>query len=117
MRNEHSNGADNEFQPYEQSDSAGDRRETELTDNWKDDIGEYSHRIWEWWKPRWIELKEFEYFRRAIWTVVLFKLSSALVECDFSQYVAITNACGIHLQKPMLQNRMFSRCNQGVYEH
>ena len=48
--------------------------------------------------------------------MVLFKLSSALVERDFSQYVVITNACGIHSQKPMLHNRMFSRCNQGAYE-
>ena len=47
VRNEYSNGADNEFQPYEQSDSARDMRESELTDNWKDDIdiGEYSSRI------------------------------------------------------------------------
>ena len=64
---------------------------------------------------RWLKVKQFTYFGEAICKVVLFKLPSAIVERDFSQYLAITNACGTKLTKPMLQNRMYSRCNKEEY--
>lgn len=108
---------DCEFEPYAQSDVAGDRREPPLTEDWKDDLGEYGRRIWEWWLIRWLKVKEFNYFGEAIRIVVLWKLSSAMVERDFSQFVAIRNACGSNLKKPMLQNRMYSRCNKTDYEN
>ena len=61
-------------------------------------------------------MKKFTYFGEAIRKVVLFKLSSAIVERDFSQFLAITNACGTKLTKPMLQNRgMYSRCKKEEY--
>ena len=65
---------------------------------------------------RWVAVKKFHYFGEAIRKVGLWKLSSAIVERDFSQYLAITNACGTNLKKPMLQNRMYSRCNKEEYE-
>ena len=65
---------------------------------------------------RWLHVKEFEYFREAIRKVVLFKTSSALVERDFSQFVAVTNFCGSNLKYPSLQNRIFLRCNKQVYD-
>ena len=43
-------------------------------------------------------------------------MTSAMVERDFSQYAAITAVCTSNLKKPMLQNRMFSRCNKDDYE-
>ena len=48
---------------------------------------------------------------------MIYLLSSALVERDFSQYVTIDKCCGNALRKPMLHNRMFSRCNKNAYEH
>ena len=74
-----------------------------LTEDWKDDLGlgEYDGRhIWEWWLLRWLKVKKFTYFGEAIRKVVLCKLSSAIVERDFSQYLAITNACGSNLNTP-----------------
>ena len=43
-------------------------------------------------------------------------MSSAMVERDFSQYAAITSVCTTNLKKPMLQNRMYSRCNKEDYK-
>ena len=107
---------DCEYEPYDQSEEAGNRREPTLTEDWKDDLGEYGRRIWEWWLLRWLVVKEFDYFGQAIRKVVLWKLSSAMVERDFSQFVAIKNACGSNVKKPMLQNRMYCRCNRKDYE-
>ena len=42
-------------------------------------------------------------------------MSSAIVERDFSQCLAITNACGSNLKFPTLQNRVYSRCNKELY--
>ena len=107
VRNEVEDGDEPEceYEPYEQSDEAGDRREPDQADDWKEDLGEYGRRIWEWWLLRWLHVKDFVYFGEAIRKVVLWKLSSAQVERDFSQFVAIRNACGSNLKKPMLQNR------------
>ena len=98
---------------YEQSDTAGIRRESELTEDWKDDLGEYSRRIWEWWLMRWLKVEKFDYFGQAIRKVVLWKMFSAIVE----RYVSVTNACGSNLKKPMLQDRMYARCNNKLYEN
>ena len=105
-----------EYELYEQSDAVGLRREPEQTNNWKDDLGEYSRRIWEWWLLRWLVVPKFKYFGEAIRKVVLWKMSSAMVERDFSQYAAITSVCTTNLKRPMLQNRgMYSRCNKEDY--
>lgn len=64
---------------------------------------------------RWLKVEKFDYFGQAIRKVVLWKMSSAIVERDFSQYVSVTNACGSNLKKPMLQNRMYARCNKKLY--
>ena len=106
-----------EYDLYEKSETVGNRREPTVTERWQDDLGEYARHIWEYWRPRWAELKLFPYFGEAIRLVVLYLLSSALVERDFSQYVAIDNCCGNALRKPMLHNRMLSRCNKNEYEH
>ena len=116
VRREVEDQATAEFQLFEQSDVVGIRREVPLTDNWKDDLGEYSRRIWEWWLLRWLKVETFDYFGQAIRKVVLWQLSSAKVERDFSQYAAIVSVCGSNLKQPMLQNRMYARCNKEDYE-
>ena len=55
-----------EYELYEQSDAVGLRHEPEQTNNWKDDLGEYSRRIWEWWLLRWLVVPKFKYFGEAI---------------------------------------------------
>ena len=107
---------DGEPAPYEQSDIAGEYIRPKDCDNWKDDLGEYARRIWEWWLIRWLHVPDFTYFGTAIRKVVLWTLSSAIVERDFSQFLAIMNVCGNRLSFPAMQNRIFSRCNKRVYE-
>ena len=44
------------------------------------------------------------------------KMASAMVERDFSKYLAVTRAVGTaKIQKPMLHNRVFSLCNKEAY--
>ena len=62
-----------------------------MTERWQDNLGEYARHIWEYCRPRWAELKLFPYFGEAIRLIVIYLLSSALVEREFSQYVAIDN--------------------------
>ena len=116
VRSDYEDAKDSEYAPYEQSEAAGDYRPPKKSDNWMDDLGEYSRRIWEWWLLRWLYNKDFIYFGIAIRKVVLWKMSSAIVERDFSQYLAITNACGSNLKFPTLQNRVYSRCNKELYD-
>ena len=61
-------------------------------------------------------MPDFIYFGIAIRKVVLWQLSSAIIERDFSQFLAIINACGNGLTFPTLQDQVFSRCNKEVYE-
>jgi hypothetical protein len=43
-------------------------------------------------------------------------MASAMVERDFSKYLAVTRAVGTaKIQKPMLHNRVFSLCNKEAY--
>jgi hypothetical protein len=50
--------------------------------NWTDDAGEYSERIWQWWKAR---RHEFPAHALALRLVVLAQLSSCSVERVFSK--------------------------------
>ena len=115
VRSETEDPKETEFTPSDQSERAGEYSKPKESDNWKDDLGEYARRIWEWWLPRWLHTNEFVYFGLAIRKVVLWTLSSAIVERDFSKYVAITNACGTNLSFPTLQDRVFAMCNKDVY--
>ena len=93
----------------EQSEVLGERSTPPQATSWKDDLGEYAHRINIWWLPRWLNTNAFHYFGIVICKAVLKKMSSANVERDFSKYLAITCAVGTtKIQKPMLHNRVFS---------
>lgn len=101
----------------EQSEVLGNRSTPPKAASWKDDLGEYARRIYLWWLPRWLHTKEFHYFGVVIRKAVLKKLSSAIVERDFSKYLAVTHAVGTtKIQKPMLHNRVYCMCNKKEYE-
>ena len=100
----------------EQSEVLGERSTPPQATSWKDDLGEYAHRIYIWWLPRWQNTNAFHYFGIVICKAVLKKMSSANVEREFSKYLAITRATGTtNIQKPMLRNRVFSMCNKTYY--
>ena len=99
----------------EKSEVLGERSTPPQATSWKDDLGEYAHRIYIWWLPRWLNTNEFHYFGIVIRKVVLKKMSGANVERDFSKYLAINRATGTtNIQKPMLRNRVFSMCNKKI---
>ena len=106
-----------EYDLYENYETVGNRREPTVTERWQNDLGEYARHIWEYWRPRWAELKLYPYFGESIRLVVLYLLSSALVEREFLQYMAIDNCCGNALIKPMLHNCMFLQYKKNAYEH
>jgi hypothetical protein len=88
-------------------------REPSYSD-WKHDPGERARRIFEWWKVRLVQSREFRYYRDALRLVVPCQASSAAVERVFSQLNMIVRLCGTrHLQESIELRTMF-RCNKGV---
>ena len=99
----------------EKSEVLGERSTPPQATSWKDDIGEYAHRIYIWWLPRWLHTNEFHYFGIVIRKVVLKKMSGANVERDFSKYLVITRPAGTtKIQKQMLHNCVFYMCNKNI---
>eukprot|EP00957_Ditylum_brightwellii_P138266 10539110-Ditylum_brightwellii.AAC.1 len=49
---------------------------------WQKDAGEYSQRIWQWWKPRRVD---FPVHATALQLIVLVQLSSCSIEREFSK--------------------------------
>ena len=45
------------------------------------------------------------------------QISSCDVERTFSQWVAIQNACGKQMKKPVIESRMFSRVNANLLDY
>ena len=73
--------------------------------SWKEDAGERSRRIWEWWKNRVKSEDDFKFFKTAVRLVALTQVSSASVERVFSQLVRIKKECG----ETMLEETVFLR--------
>merc|ERR1712087_596159 len=103
----------------EQCETIGDRREGRPTLHWREDPGELARRIFEWWKIRihGISNTDFIFFAIAIRLAILLQVSSCDVERGFSQWVAILNACGKQMKKPVIESRMFSRVNANLLDY
>jgi hypothetical protein len=76
--------------------------------NWMDDAGEYSERIWQWWKAR---RHDFPAHALALRLVVLAQLSSCSVERVFSKLKNIRDRCGESMYDDMCEVRLFLQCN------
>ena len=81
--------------------------------DWKLDDGEYSCRIWEWWRPK---MTQFPCFALALRLVVLCQLSSCSVERVFSRLKLIQDVCGHNLYEDHLEMRLFLQCNGDLHE-
>ena len=76
-------------------------------------------RIFEWWTIRihGVSNSDFIFFAIAIRLAILLQVSSCDVERGFSQWVAILNACGKQMKKPVIESRMFSRVNNDLLDY
>ena len=81
--------------------------------DWKNDAGEYAHRIWKWWMTK---VTEFPCHALAIRLVVLTQMSSCSVERVFSRLQQIQDRCGNHLYEDMTEIRLFLQCNGDLNE-
>ncbi len=80
---------------------------------WNEDAGEYSERIWQWWKAR---RDKFPVHALALRLVVLAQLSSCSVERVFSKLKIIRERCGENLYDDMCEVRLFLQCNGDLTE-
>ena len=80
---------------------------------WQQDAGEYSERIWQWWKAR---RDDFPAHALALRLVVLAQLSSCSVERVFSKLKIIRERCGENLYDDMCEVRLFMQCNGDLSE-
>ena len=74
----------------------------------ENDAGEYSERIWQWWKAR---RDKFPAHALALRLAVLAQLSSCSVERVFSKLKIIRERCGEKLYDDMCEIRLFLQCN------
>lgn len=83
--------------------------------NWRDDIGERSRRIYEWWTVAMNERSDaIPSFYKAVRLVALSQASSASVERVFSQLKFIRRVVGDQAVRDILELRAFFRCNNGL---
>ena len=80
---------------------------------WEKDAGEYSERIWQWWKAR---RDDFPLHALALRLVVLAQLSSCSVERVFSKLKIIRERCGENTFDDMCEVRLFLQCNGDLTE-
>ena len=81
--------------------------------DWKNDAGEYAHRIWKWWTTR---VRHFPCHALALRLVVLTQMSSCSVERVFSRLQLIQERCGNKLYEDMTEVRLFLQCNGDLDE-
>ena len=81
--------------------------------DWKEDAGDYSQRIWQWWKGR---KDKFPYHGTAIRLIVLAQLSSCSVERVFSKLERIRQQTGDRLKEDMCEVRLLMQCNGDLDE-
>ena len=87
----------------------------DLNNDWKQDVGERSRRIYAWWMVVMNEKKdEIPYFQKAVRLVAVVQASSAAVERVFSQLTFIRRAVGDSTLRDTMELRSFIRCNNGL---
>ena len=80
--------------------------------DWKQDVGERSRRIYEWWRVIMNERKHcIPNFQQAVRLVATVQASSAAVERVFSQLTFIRRAVGDRTSSDVMEMRAFIRCN------
>ena len=81
--------------------------------DWKLDDGEYSCRIWKWWRTH---IVKFRFLGLALRLVILCQLSSCSVERVFSRLKLIQELCGGGMLEDHLEMRLFLQCNGDLHE-
>ena len=84
--------------------------------DWKQDVGERSRRVYEWWRVVMNEKKGLQFFQKAVRLIVTVQVSSAAVERVFSQLTFIRRAIGDKATRDVLETRAFIRCNGNLVE-
>ena len=80
--------------------------------SWKDDVGEYSRRIWEFWRSIGLQSEhETPVFAHAARLVAITQVSSASVERVFSVVVRIMHACGVSILHDNFITRLMRNIN------
>ena len=79
--------------------------------DWKQDVGERSRRIYDWWRVVMNEKRGLAFFQKAIRLIVTVQVSSAAVERVFSRLTFIRHAIGDKATRDVLETRAFVRCN------
>ena len=82
---------------------------------WKNDPGERSRRIYEWWKTIMNgHNSKLKYFSKAVCLIATVQTSSAASERVFSQLNFIRRVVGDRLLQDLLELRCFLRCNNNL---
>ena len=84
--------------------------------DWKQDVGERSRRLYDWWRVVMNEKRGLQFFQKAVRLIVTVQVSSAAVERVFSQLTFIRRAIGDKATRDVLQTRAFIRCNGNLVE-
>lgn len=83
-----------------------------IVDDWKQDVGERSRRIFDWWRMLMNERKlDLPHFQEAVKLLATSQTSSAAVERVFSQLTYIRKAVGDKTSSEALEARAFVRCH------
>ena len=83
--------------------------------DWKQDIGERSRRIYDWWRTVMNERNgTIPCFEEAVRLVAVVQVSNAAVERVFSQLTFIRRAVGDATLRDVMELRAFIRCNSGL---
>ena len=83
-----------------------------IVDDWKQDVGERSRRIFDWWRMLMNERKlDLPHFQEAVKLLATSQTSSAAVERVFSQLTYTRKAVGDKTSSEALEARAFVRCH------
>ena len=86
--------------------------------DWKNDPGERSRRIYEWWKSIMNgHNTRLKYFTLAVCLIATVQTSSAASERVFSQLNFIRRVVGDKTLEDLLELRCFVRCNSGLEDN
>ena len=86
--------------------------------DWKNDPGERSRRIYEWWKSIMNgHNTRLKYFALAVCLIATVQTSSAASERVFSQLNLIRRVVGDNTLEDLLELRCFVRCNSGLNDN
>ena len=89
--------------------------EADAGNDWKQDVGERSRRIYEWWKALMNARNgDIPAFQEAVRLVAITQVSSASVERVFSQLTFIRRAVGDNTLRDLIELRAYIRCNHGL---